>query len=397
MGMRAEVIIAVRGETPANLGRTIANVRRTITADDGICIVFDGGNQPDYSKTIPASVRTITPYDSPRGCGQARHAGIETSKAGVVVLIDGHMQFPAGWLDTICAHLKTHGRDVTCAHMQSLGHDWTEIQGQHYSGAYIAAKCHEDGNQYWALAAKWNRAATADSGQIGAPMGACYGMRRRWYASMGAPLQLLEAWGGDEELLALCGWLCGGRTWLLPITCGHVYAAPRVMRVGTHTEDNNVWANRLAIIKATPGGPADLESWMRQSGLPWHAIDAQCSERADRINALRAHLAKQKRTFTGFFAAGWAKELTDNERTAEHARPRVAADAERSRRPARTPTPNQTHSPIPPTFSAARPAQCPACDNYGTLQTRTKLNGRPIRTGPEVRCTRCGHRVRQAA
>jgi hypothetical protein len=386
--MRAEVIIACRGEVPQNLARTIAGLH--LGLDDGVCVVFDGERQPEYN--LPAHVRVERPWTDPRGCGQARHHGITTSTATYVVLIDGHMEFTAGWLDTICDHLRRHKRDVTCAHMQSLGHDWKPLAGQIYSGAYIALRCHEDGNQFWALAAKWNRGPAIESGRIGAAMGACYGMRRAWYRGMGEPLRILQAWGGDEEMLALCTYICGGQTYLLPITAGHIYAAPRLMRIGSGVEDCRVWANRLAVLRSLPGDHADLEAWAHKCGLPWVQIEREYDRVRPQVAELRDHLSRQKRTFEDMIAAGLACELTDEQREVERQRPRVAADQARAKT-----APKTVVAPPPAPVVPVIPRACPACSNIDTLHRYSSGNKFEAAIGPVLKCSRCGHKVRRAA
>lgn len=305
--MRADIIIAARGEKPENLTRTVENVRATLGRDDGLRVLLDGLH-PGEVVCPGTSCVPFTLWDRPRGCGQTRHHGITTSAAKYVVLIDGHMEFPPGWVDAICRHLARHPRDITCTRNRSVRPDWTPY-GEIDSGAHL--HLHTTGPQtdiggpvveYHGLSAKWNAGALA--GPVAAPMGACYGMRRDWYAKIGAPLGLLEAWGCDEELLGVCGWLCGGRTYCLPIGTRHMYAAPRVNRA---VDARDIWANRMAMLLAIPGIPDETIRYVRQTRLDWPYIDALVAARRDRIEALRAHLAKQRRTFAGMVKAGLVK------------------------------------------------------------------------------------------
>ncbi len=308
--MPVEIIISVRDEVPANLERTVRQARQA----GPVCVVFDGCLPDPYD--LPGDVRRET-ITQPRGCGQARHIGIVTSKADAVVLIDGHMQFPGGWMETILAHLEKHPKDVTCCRMRSLRHDWKPHDAAVYAGAHIETHCLDAGT--FAIAAKWNSATEGPvkSGPVGSPMGACYGMTRDWYLAMGEPLRLLEAWGGDEELLAICGWFCGGRTWLLPTICGHIYAAPRRLpRVGCATSDAEILVNRRALADIIPGDTSGLSDWHKKRRIPSAAEFDAYERRRGRIEALRAHLAEQKRTWIDFIHAGWARryEPTDQDR-----------------------------------------------------------------------------------
>ncbi len=59
--MRAEIIIACRGELPANLHRTIQNLRDTIGDDDGISVIMDGNQSESYK--LDWRVRQFKPWE----------------------------------------------------------------------------------------------------------------------------------------------------------------------------------------------------------------------------------------------------------------------------------------------------------------------------------------------
>jgi hypothetical protein len=160
-----------------------------------------------------------------------------------------------------------------------------------YCGAYLTTKTQEPGNQFWALSAKWLPQG-GRAGVVPAIMGACYGMRKDWYVNIGEPLHLLEAWGGDEELLSLCSWMMGGRVYCLPITVGHMYAAPYIRtmeRAQKKAEQAEIWANRQAIINAIPMPDHvrdELTQWMGSNRVD-HAAVAECvAKRKERIDGL---------------------------------------------------------------------------------------------------------------
>lgn len=384
--MKTEIIIACRGEIPANLERTVDQAMKA----SPVCIVYDGAESPQSGTPAPRmkprqGVRIETPWQAPRGCGQARHYGITTSAADNVVLIDGHMILPDGWIGAIERHLAKHKRDVTCASTYSVGPRWERIDDVTYHGAYLATETIEPQVdiagpivEYFAVAAKWSK-DQLDGTTIRAPMGACYGMRREWYAAMGEPFAILEAWGGEEELLAICGYLCGGRTALLPIECGHMHAAPHRGRV-IHPAGR--WANRLAIVEAIPDEAARnaLRRHMMQTGVSWPVIGGLLTvTRTAMVIDLRAHLASQKRT--------WAQLTAALVLPAKDFRP-VGA---------------RTPPPTPPTAQPARTErpqiitrQAEVCERCGAVNHFCKTRGPRIVARFRLayaKCRICGHRA----
>ena len=387
--MKTEVIIACRGEIPANLERTVS----AAMTEAAVCIVYDGRETRDRMKPR-AGLRIEDPFTSPRGCGQARHHGITTSAAANVVLVDGHMAFPPGWIGKIERHLAKHLRDVTCCSTQSLTPKWEPMPGELYHGAYLAMNTIEPQvdiagplTEFFALCAKWRTDAPEKARVIQAPMGACYGMRREWYTMIGAPFKILEAWGGEEELLAVCGYLCGGRTYLLPLTCGHIHAAPHRERT-IHPAGR--WANRLAILWAMPDmdAAAALERHMRQTGVPWAVIDGLVTdERGERIEALRIHLSVQSRTW-----ADMVKSLV-LPRTDFRPEPKPLP----ARAPATIPTTHRT-IPRPPIGDSSQVVTRPVevCERCNAVNPFRKVGGPRMHSRFNVayaRCWKCGHKA----
>ncbi|MEY4940408.1 MAG: polypeptide N-acetylgalactosaminyltransferase 10 [Verrucomicrobiota bacterium] len=384
--MKTEIIIACRGEIPANLERTVT----AALAESPVCVVYDGmesprfGEKPHRLAARPGLRILESRWREPRGCGQARHYGITTSAADTVIITDGHMTFPAGWVQRIAHHLAKHRKDVTCCSTQSLSANWAPLAGEVYHGAYLAINTVEPQVdisgphvEYFGIAAKWESGPEPESRTIQAPMGACYGMRREWYKAMGEPFEILEAWGGEEELLALCGYLCGGRTYLMPLTCGHVHAAPHQGRV-IHPAGR--WANRLAILWAMPDMEAarEIENHMRQTALKWSVIEGLITdERGERIERLRKHLASQPRK--------WAKACAALVRPRKDFR--LTAQTQEPRRIPPAPLSDKTQV-------VHRPAEvCARCHSVNPFR---KIGGprryAAFRVSP-ARCWRCGHKA----
>lgn len=400
---RVEVVMACREEVPANAERTIANVLETMGPDDRLSVVLDGAQSEGYAGKglTNKRVNLLAPWSEPRGCGQARHFGITQSRAAVVVLIDAHMTFPAGWLDVHFDHIKANPHALTCCRMQSLDYSWNPIPGQVYAGAHLETHCAEDGHQFWAIAAKWNRTDIA-GGEVGAVMGACYGIARDWYEEIGRPLRILEAWGGDEEILSLATALMGGECWLLPLVAGHVYAAPRVKPIAaTPTERAAVWGNRFAILQSLPL-PADvaseLDAWLRQNQIRHDEVAASVERRRRSIDSLAAVLSAGPLDWDELLDSQAVRRSdgTKNPKTP----PLLAGDTQRTNS---TPAP-KLHT-LGPTYvtedtaaqvvvrQAPKPLVCERCDAVGQIVQNVGMHQRGAFRVAYSKCKRCGHKV----
>ena len=269
--MTAEVIIAARGEVEANLIRTVETAAKSCE----VCVVFDGdevGNE--CPPKVKAQARVLRVEGAPMGCGYARHVGIDSSTADLIIILDGHSDLPKGWLTAIKKHHAHRKNHLTCCRMKSLNQDWTPTDDEPEAGAYIAYKTSEKFGIKYALAPKWNKDKKG-SGEIACVMGACYAFRRSWYETIGKPLSILRAWGGDEELLSMSTHIMGGKVWLMPMIVGHVYAAKSNGRVKTADETSRIWGNRYNIIEALPmceAEKSDLVQWMNKSNRSDHTL-----------------------------------------------------------------------------------------------------------------------------
>ncbi len=290
--MTSEVIIAARGELPKNL---IATVIRA-AASTAVCVVFDGdeaGNE--CPPEVKAKARAIQIEGAPMGCGYARHVGIKSSAADVVIIMDGHMRLPKGWHAKIMAYHKTRKNHLTCFRCQHLDQQGKPDGKAVESGAIIRYKSSEAHGLNYALTAKWNT-DKPEKGRIPCVLGACYAMRREWYAAIGQPLSILRAWGGDEEILSLSTWIMGGAVHLLPMAAGHIHAAASKGRIKTADEQDAIWANRYAIVDAVPMPETvrnELRRWLSAS----NRLNPRVPAMNDETRALAAVLAKGPRDF----------------------------------------------------------------------------------------------------
>lgn len=255
--MKIEIIMAVRGEQLDNVKATLESIGGAAPTH----IINDGIENPPI-KVSMVGERSSVPWDNARGCAQARHWGITQSKADIVVLIDGHMKFPEGWLKQIEKHLKKHPQDMVCCQTQAL--DWkswnliTPVTGSDkeriYTGAFLSYKKQENwqpGYDYHAIKGSWNP-KTQKPGEIGCIMGACYAFKREWYKTIGEPLQICDEWGQDEEVLSLGTHFIGGNVVCLPIVVGHVFNAKRINRTDSFDHLSRRIASRHAVLRSIP-------------------------------------------------------------------------------------------------------------------------------------------------
>jgi ribosomal protein L40E len=370
--MKVEAIIAVRGEKPENLIRTVEQASKS--AD--VCVVFDGdekGNEcPDAVRNM---ARTMRVEGRPCGCGYARNAGIESSDADLIVILDGHMKLPDGWAKKFTAHHTKNPKALTCTRMQSLNQDWQPIGDPDECGAYIQYKSTEPHGLHYALTAKWNK-EKKKSGPVGCVLGACYGITREWYDRIGRPLSILRAWGGDEEILSISTHLCGGSVYMLPMTVGHVYAAVNVGRVRTADEEAAIWGNRHAVIDAIPMEEQErdhLHAWLASS----NRIDKRLPPQPQEVQMLRELLESVKVKSLHELKAGRIIVCADGEADEYKGRP--------------------THPPpAPPTDKAQIiMRKLEICDRCGARDSFVQIRGRintPTFGMAYARCRRCGHK-----
>jgi len=292
--MKNTIIIAVRKELPENLAITVKNLLKQKDSEDEILVVADG------EQALPElPCRIVIPYETPRGCGQARHQGIilsESNDDDIVTLVDGHMDFPYNFSKMIKEKVKEQ-EGIYYFKMQSVDHQWND-KGTLYYGADLRSRCIEPGNQAWALACKWSKEKTI--GERTGIMGACYGFSYGFYRKMGEPLKLMEAWGCDEEILSLACHFSGGRIEVLDGIVKHMYAAP-------HTRDNlkvpeiiKIWGNRLSLLFAMPWSEPvrdDYIKWLKRSFVDWASVEVEVESRMETIEEIKEILRSKGHKF----------------------------------------------------------------------------------------------------
>jgi hypothetical protein len=393
--MNAEVIIAVRGEMPSNLRRTVEQVNR-----EGVAarVIHDGrerGNEP----VAGIQAESVTPWASPRGCGQARHFGITKSAADVVIICDGHMTFEPGWIKRIMWHHRRHKNHLTCCRMQSLNQYATKMDCAPEGGAWLARKTQETWGNYWSLAGKWQSPPMVQ-GETPCVYGACYAMRRAWYNAIGQPLRILEAWGCDEELLSLATWCAGGKVVLLPEIVGHIFAAKHTGRDNIADQTDLIWSNRYAMLDALPMRDEtrkELGDWMRKTRRLHARKVENTAERTNAINEVRATLEKGKDTIDTLTDKGLVREPTEME-ARMFLRDSMRGKADQ----ARTVEPVPVAKVIPPRPPPGDVAQVvvrshEVCKTCGAVDSFKKIEGARdfgCFQQANARCCMCGHKAR---
>jgi len=373
--MSAEFIIAVRGENPDILRRTVEQAAQQAP----VHVIYDGAETPEVNG-LKADVSI--PWGDPRGCGQARHSGIIDSKADVLILTDGHMRIADGIVAEIESHLKNHRKDLLCCQTRAIDAAGQFTGQRTYTGAFLGYKtrCNLMPTiDYHAVAGVWNPIDTKP-GVVGCIMGAMYAMRRAWYDQIGRPLHILDEWGGDEEALSLGTHLMGGRVCCLPVICGHLFQAPRTNRTDAQDHVDRRIASRFAVLNAIPMEDREREelaTWIKQKKRNYDTIMQHIGpDRLTAILKLRDLWATGKRTWAKLRAGGVVRPLTEAEdKEAMGFRPGTTPGARQYVTLHEPPSP-----PRPPAYA------CPRCDRSSFKPT----DGWP----GHITCLYCGHKQR---
>jgi len=283
-------------------------------------VVIANRNEPDLNATVadirgkfPAAEIVVVNDTAGAGPQLCRHTGIMAAKTDVVIIVDGHMRFAPGSLDTVAAGALAPGV-VTCALCHhNLDQSFLDSP---YAGARWAWKS-EDRGQYFTLTGKWRD--RADLGVIGCVMGACYGFRRDWYSNIGAPWRLGRGWGMDEETLSLLTWLMGGRCELVRAEVAHLYRIQsQVPYLLTPRQAAGVWANRAAFLEMLPlpdSDRAELSEWLGKNDIMRGPAGVEVRNLIDIPAArdIRRRLESAPRTF-----AQWkAEHITETQQKGE--------------------------------------------------------------------------------
>jgi hypothetical protein len=310
------------------------------------------------------------------------------SEADVVIIADPHMTFPKGWIKKITNHIKKQPDGLVCTQVRHIGKDFLPEDEKIYTGAFIGYKKQVNlvpGIDYHALMVTWNDFETKP-GPVGAVLGACYGMRREWYETIGNPLSVLDEWGMDEEILSIGTHLMGGSVVCLPVVCGHLFGAPNQERMDSDENKARRIVSRYAMLECIPMSceeRTDLQKWIeKKASHKYGHLEAGREMACMGINHL---WAGGKRTWQDLKKAGIVRPLTEQEckiamrfRTQEH----PAGNGE-PQGIVHVPQYRESSVPRPPVAGSA----CERCDAVVRWEV---LNG----FAGMKRCPHCNHKQR---
>lgn len=191
--MRVAFLICSRDEDPALLQATIDGLWSTVEHPD-ILVVDDGSKNP--VKCQGAAV-----LRNPEALGPAGAAclGMQArSEHQVVCLLDSHLSFSPGWLESLLTHLRP-GRLLCSA--------WWDYERLNCKG-YGADLGWNERSGTFSLKPRIRRPRLR-APRVSAPIGACYVFFRSECLQLGGLNPLFRGWGLLEEDLALRYWAAG--------------------------------------------------------------------------------------------------------------------------------------------------------------------------------------------
>ena len=181
--MSYSIIIPTRNEP--DLLWTVENVRRTCNPKQ-IIIVYDGAQ---VIESIPDAVQCQTPWVTPQGVGRCRDWGIQFTESEYIILLDGHMDFEAGWTDVLIDTCKQNKNSIVCSRSASITAGGMKTDKKIISGAHIRYI----GAGGMPLEVEWGE--SCEPGEIQCCLGACYCMKTSRYFTIGGPCAGAFGWG----------------------------------------------------------------------------------------------------------------------------------------------------------------------------------------------------------
>lgn len=226
---KATFVIAVYNDT-ATLNETINNLLETVSLNDVDIIVVDDANTLNPAEVDRAKDITIFKNPERKGVGYSLDFGIRQAKTDVVLPMGCDIRFSGDWFPRFYEVIKTHPRAIVSTVTAGLNGDRRFIQGKeiHYHGAHILFHVTTKNNnrvlpfrEY--LEAKWNNKLQGELVQIGVPLGAHYGINKKWFEKI-SPWGHHKVWGTLEPVIALASYANGGRCLLdLKTVTGHIF------------------------------------------------------------------------------------------------------------------------------------------------------------------------------
>jgi hypothetical protein len=234
-------VITSRDEDPATLARTVTGICDSCPASDRDIVVIDDGSGSPIGG-LPGDVRLVRNL-APLGVSGARRLGCDHARGELLMIMDAHLTFGAGWLD---AMLGAAGPGALVC-----GAYWDYEQAEHASfGADLhleTVRDHAHGRSPGVqLEARMRRPPT-EPHEVPAALGGCYLITRQTYDALGGFCPHFRTWGVDEQDLSLRTWISGGRVLCVPeARIGHLTRRRFPYRV---TFDD-VEVNQLVMIRS---------------------------------------------------------------------------------------------------------------------------------------------------
>jgi len=167
------------------------------------------------------------------GCGPSRNIGVLYAKRPWILLVDGHMRFPAGWYDRLLPMLSGQPHETVyccaCAALDKFHPTLASAKAVYRYGAtlnlYGPDPVHPKQKQVFEV--NWSkRPSTFEGGSVPCLMGAGYLIAKSWFDLI-SPLRFLRYWGCDEAMISIKTYLAGGKIQMLEdIAIGHRFWSP---------------------------------------------------------------------------------------------------------------------------------------------------------------------------
>jgi glycosyltransferase involved in cell wall biosynthesis len=279
----ASIIVTSRNEDPEILAATLAGIESTTRHLRIEVIVIDDGSEVPV-RCSSAGVR-LARNGAPVGTCMARRMGADLASAGVLVWIDAHMSFGAGWLDQLLVQAGSHC--LLCSPFWSYDLKdcmcWGADIRWGSSRDYAAGK-----HPGFSLV---HRTTEPDLALAPVPMviGACYAMEREAYLHLGGFSPKFRIWGLEELDLCTRCWMAG-----LGVACARFARVGHLSRtVFPYTvQYDHLEFNQMVLLRTlfeTPTierleryfspVPVQAASWLREADLEQWRRSVQAKRR----------------------------------------------------------------------------------------------------------------------
>lgn len=214
----AVISVIITAVNDPRLQSTVRSIRATSDAKAVEVIVVDDCSA---TKIYCDGADVVVRNQFRCGCGPSRHIGVLHAQMPWVLLVDAHVQFPAGWYEAAEAVMRNDGGNnrrlfcYPCGVLDKFHQSMASSKATYWNGATINlyGPDRKHPKQKQVLEARWADNKGQD-GEIACVMGASYLLERDWFLSLSA-LRFLKSWGSDEIMLSLKNWLFGGKNYVL--------------------------------------------------------------------------------------------------------------------------------------------------------------------------------------